>query len=352
MTLRAHTYALRTTLLWLFGFLFVQLNLPIPPAAATQAAAPIMQGPFGPEGQRMREQLWLLPSSDPAVPLRATLFRPVQQDRDERYPLVVINHGTDEATRLAVSMPVYYWLSRWFVERGYAVLLPQRRGHGATGGVLAEAAGNCDSPAHFQSGLLAARDLDVAIRFMKQQPFINGEHIISTGVSTGGWASLALASLAPDLLRGVVNFAGGRGGHAYGRPTVVCGEDELVAAAGAYASRAGQVPTIWFYARNDSYFGPKLARRMADAWRSRGGSAEANILSAYGSEGHNIADDRAGWDLWGDKLDRFLERLDTGRNPDVLASSEDRSGATQTELADEPATSAMPASLLVLPSQE
>jgi dienelactone hydrolase len=308
-------------------------------------AAP-MQGPFGPEGQRMREQLWLLPSSDPDVPLRATLFRPAPQNGVDRFPLVVINHGTDEATRLAVSMPVYYWLSRWFVERGYAVLLPQRRGHGATGGALAEAAGDCDSPAHFQSGLHAAQDLDMAIRFIKEQPFIDGEHIISAGISTGGWASLALASLSPELLRGVVNFAGGRGGHAYGRRTAVCGEDELVAAAGAYGARAGHVPTIWFYARNDSYFGPKLARRLADAWQSQGGSVEATILPAYGSEGHNIADDRAGWDLWGAKLDQFLKGLEARHQEADLLASSDASTAAKiaAEGRDTPST---PASLVV-----
>lgn len=320
------------------SFLLAQLLLNFSQAHATQSA----QGPFGPEGQRMREQLWLLPSTDAGMPLRATLFRPAAASGLDRFPLVVINHGTDEATRLAVSMPVYYWLSRWFVERGYAVLLPQRRGHGATGGALAEALGDCSSPAHFQSGLAAARDLDVAIRFMKTQPFIDGEHIITAGISTGGWASLALASLAPDLLSGVVNFAGGRGGHAYGKRHAVCGEDELIAAAGAYASRAVNVPTIWFYARNDSYFGPDLARRMAQSWKSRGGSVEANILPAYNSEGHSIADDRAGWDLWGASLDRFLSELprrDKKPNQDVVAAS--------ARVADQPTVPTTPAKLVV-----
>lgn len=278
------------------------------------------------------------------------MFRPAAQNGVDRFPLVVINHGTDEATRLAVAMPVYYWLSRWFVERGYAVLLPQRRGHGATGGALAEAVGNCDSPDHLQSGLRAAHDLAVAIRFMKGQPFIDGERIISTGVSTGGWASLALASLAPDLLRGVVNFAGGRGGHAYGRRAAVCAEDELVAAAGAYGARAGNVPTIWFYARNDSYFGPKLARRMADAWQTQGGSVEANILPAYSSEGHNIADDRAGWDLWGAKLDQFLTSLDARHQEADLFASSEASNAAESAI-EGPSTPSMPASL-VLPGLE
>lgn len=309
----AHTNALRLTVRHAFMFLMSTLYLLLPAAGSD-----FNYGAFGPEGSRMREQLWLLPSSDPSMPLRATLFRPSRQENgsSDKFPLVVINHGTDEATRLAVSMPVYYWLSRWFVERGYAVLLPQRRGHGATGGALAEAIGTCDDPDHYASGLSAARDLDAAIAFIKQQPFVDANNIIAAGISTGGWASLALAALDPGLVKGVVNFAGGRGGHAYGFRNKVCGENKLVSAAGEYAKTA-RVPTIWFYSRNDSYFGPKLAENLARAWSNNGGQVEAQILPPYGAEGHNIADDRAGWDLWGTALDRFVARLNGGGDQQV-----------------------------------
>ena len=276
-------------------------------------------GGFGPEGARMREQFWLVPSADASIPMRATLFRPDRQSEGTqpvraglatpRLPLVIINHGTDDATRLSLAMPVYYWLSRWFVDRGYAVLLPQRRGHGATGGALAEAIGTCDNPDHYQSGLVAARDLSATIAFMKEQPFVDKEHIIVAGISTGGWASLALAALDPQSVRAVVNFAGGRGGHAYGKRRQVCAEDKLFQAARQYGQTA-RAPTIWFYAKNDSYFPPRIAEGLAQAWSSGGGLVEANIVADYGSEGHSIADDRAGWDIWGPALDRFLARLD------------------------------------------
>jgi dienelactone hydrolase len=265
-----------------------------------------MYGAFGPEGQRMREQLWLLPSGDTAVALRATVFRPATT-LTQRFPLVVINHGTSEANRLSVSMPVYYWLSRWFVDRGFAVVLPQRRGHGSTGGDLVEAVGNCADPDHFQSGLIAADDIGAAIDFMTHQPFVDPTRILVVGVSTGGWASLALAAKRPDLVTAVVNFAGGRGGHAWGRNNSVCGADKLVMAAHDFA-RTARAPTLWLYASNDSYFGPAIAARMATAWKDGGGLVEYDPLPAYGKDGHTIADDRAGWDLWGGNLDGFLER--------------------------------------------
>jgi dienelactone hydrolase len=274
-------------------------------------------GGFGPEGPRMREQLWVLPGADPDVPLRATLFRPEDAQAAlpmkgatthlaVRRPLVVINHGTDVRTRLSVAMPVYYWMSRWFVDRGYAVLLPQRRGHGATGGLLAEGQDSCTEPEHYKSGLIAADDIEASINYMATQPFIDRSQIIVVGVSTGGWASLALASRNIPGLQAVINFSGGRGGHAHGVPSQVCGAKSLIAAAGRYGETA-HVPTLWLYARNDSYFGPDLAMAMATAWRGSGGEAEMHILPSYSEDGHNLANDEAGWDLWGPYVDTFLK---------------------------------------------
>ncbi len=264
-------------------------------------------GGFGPEGPRMREQLWILPSGESGRFLRATVFRPEEDPkaRDKKFPLVVINHGTDESTRLAVSMPVYYWLSRWFVERGYAVVLPQRRGHGATGGTLSEAIGTCANPDHYESGNIAADDIAATINYMTAQPFISKQGAIVAGISTGGWASLAVAARNLPQVQAIVNFAGGRGGHAYGQSNAICGETDLLSAARHYGATARE-PTIWFYANNDSYFGPDLAQKLARSWGDAGGNVEEHILPAYGADGHTIADDRQGWDIWGASLDHFL----------------------------------------------
>lgn len=265
-------------------------------------------GAYGPEGPRMREQFWLVPGGDPKVPLRATVFRPAEAIAPVRHPLVMINHGSDAFTREAVAMPVFYWLSRWFVERGYVVLLPQRRGHGATGGDLAEGRDTCANPDHLASGQAAADDIEAALRFMQGQSFVDASRLVVAGVSTGGWAALALAARNPAGLQLVVNFAGGRGGHAYGRANAICGEDRLIAATAAFG-REARVPTFWAYAENDSFFGPELAAAMAAAWNAAGGSAEFNLLPAYGEEGHAMVDDRSGWRLWGPALDKALARF-------------------------------------------
>ncbi len=267
-----------------------------------------LYGPYGPEGPRLREQLWILPSGDPNRFLRATVFRPDDPPgsvEPVRRPLVVINHGTSDYTRMAVSMPVFYWLSRWFVDRGYAVVLPQRRGHGATGGPLVESVGTCAKPNHFASGQIAADDIAAVVDYMSRQDFVAPKETVVVGISTGGWASLALASRNPANVRAVVNFAGGRGGHAGGELNAVCGRSELIKAAGAFGATA-HIPTIWFYASNDSYFSPELAKQMAAAWSEGGDEADLYVLPPYGDDGHEIADDRAGWDLWGPALAHFL----------------------------------------------
>jgi dienelactone hydrolase len=255
----------------------------------------------------MRERLWLVPSGDPKIQLRATVFRPEESSAGSprQRPLVVINHGTDELTRLSVSMPVYYWLSRWFVDRGYVVVLPQRRGHGATGGELAESVGTCETADHYVSGQIAADDIAATIEYMIGQDFVAPRNVVVVGISTGGWASLALASRNIPSVASIVNFAGGRGGHAYGRPNAICNYDGLLSTANLFGQTARQ-PSIWLYSENDSYFSPDVARALAREWQLGGGSVQTHIFSAQKNDGHAIADDRADWNLWGDVLDEFI----------------------------------------------
>ncbi len=287
------------------------------------AKSEVLYGPFGPEGPRMREQMWMLPGGTKGVPLRAVVFRPPDRmtaKAPERRPLVVINHGTSETTRHAVSLPVYYWLSRWFVERGFVVVLPQRRGHGATAGPFVEAVGDCANPDHARSGSIAADDIHAVVDHMTRQSFIDPDKVVVSGISTGGWASLALAARNLEPVRAVVNFAGGRGGHAWGRPHDVCGEERLIAAAGEFGAQS-RIPTLWLYSSNDSFFGPSLARRMSQAWIEGGGAAELHVLPAYGADGHSIADDHAGWPLWGNQLEVFLSKSLGTRSPSELLPS-------------------------------
>ena len=144
----------------------------------------------------MREQFWLLPSGEDGRSLRATVFRPADRGRPgtalpRQHPVVVINHGTSEQHDLRFRMPVYYWLSRWFVEQGYIVVLPQRRGHGATGGTLAEGSATAPIPI-IPLRPRRRRRHRRRCELSAAQPFVAKSDIVVAGISTGGWASLAL----------------------------------------------------------------------------------------------------------------------------------------------------------------
>ncbi len=91
------------------------------------------QGQFGAqgaEGQPNRRQLWLVPSPDPALVAHAVLFRPAGNGP---FPLALIAHASEEDAlrRAQMPEPEYPALTAWLVTRGYAVLVPERPGHGA-----------------------------------------------------------------------------------------------------------------------------------------------------------------------------------------------------------------------------
>src|SRR5258708_8340555 len=77
-------------------------------------------------------------------PPRSTLFPYTTLFRS--FPLAVINHGTTQNAerRNALPLPRFETLTRWFVRRGYAVVVPERPGHGETRGTYAEDQGGGD----------------------------------------------------------------------------------------------------------------------------------------------------------------------------------------------------------------
>ena len=82
----------------------------------------------------------------------------------------------------------------------------------------------------------------------------------------------------------------------------VCGEPALVKAAAAYG-RTSTLPTIWFYVAQRQLLRSDLASAMAQHGPAQA-AARAPIVDAYAEDGHDIASDRAGWDLWGGGLER------------------------------------------------
>jgi dienelactone hydrolase len=226
------------------------------------------------------------------------------------FPLAVVNHGTTESedARAGYPAPAFPLISSLLLEHGYAVALPQRPGHGATGGPYLESANGCDD-AHFaEAGDAAAASIEAAVAYLLREPYVKQQRVLLVGHSAGAWAALALASRNTDQVSAVINFSGGLGGHSYGVADRNCAPDRLVQAAAQFG-RTTRIGTLWLYARNDSYFGPALSRRMADAFRAAGGLADYRLLPPVGQDGHELIYSADGARYWGPIVDKFLAPL-------------------------------------------
>ena len=71
-----------------------------------------------------------------------------------RFRSRVIAHASTQNVlrRAQMPQPEYRALAAWLVARGFAVLVPERPGHGATGGKYLEDQGGCDEADYARIG--------------------------------------------------------------------------------------------------------------------------------------------------------------------------------------------------------
>ena len=277
-------------------------------ALCTQtAAAQTRLGAQGAEAEPDRMQQWLVPSPDPDTAAHALLFRPLGEGP---FRLAVIAHASTQNVlrRAQMPQPEYRALAAWLVARGFAVLVPERPGHGATGGRYLENQGGCDEADYTRSGHATADAIALALDYLRKQSFIRQDGAVVLGHSAGAWGALALARENPQGVSNIIAFAPGRGGHANDFPNRVCAPHTLLASAAEFGSNA-RVPVTWLVAANDSYFSPELSRQLADAFRGGGGKVDFRVLAPSGSEGHWLPETEAGVKIAGPELDRALKAL-------------------------------------------
>jgi dienelactone hydrolase len=286
-----------------FKTLFALVTLAFAGIHSAQAQAGL--GAQGAEGEPARKQQWLVPSPDGDLPAHALLFRP---PGDGPFPLAVIAHASTQNVlrRAQTPQPEYHALTAYLVARGYAVLVPERPGHGATGGKYLEDQGGCDEANYSRSGYATADSIKAALNYLIAQPFVRQERTIIVGHSAGAWGALAMAAEDRKLVSAIVAFAPGRGGHANDAPNQVCAPHTLIASAREFGDEA-RVPVIWLVADNDSYFSPDLSKQMADAFRAGGDKVDFRVLPAFGSEGHWLAETDGGEKVFGPVLDAAIK---------------------------------------------
>ncbi|RME99349.1 MAG: alpha/beta fold hydrolase [Bacteroidetes bacterium] len=260
-----------------------------------------------------KSEKFAIPVSGSTTALASTVYYP---EGAGPFPLVILNHGTPASRAKRAEM------GRWvqpvpinaLIERGFAVMVPIRRGFGATGGEYVAGIGSCDDPDFYFGSLNAGEDIVAAINYARTLPTIDGDRILLMGHSAGGIASLAAASLNPAGVRAVVNFSGGRGsGRSNSQYGVPCYPERMAEAIKTYAENI-KVPVLWYYVENDSFFGPTIVRTWFEAFKEGGGIGKLVVDPPYGNEGHFALTENGSDKHWGPVLDRFLKEYEFPTN--------------------------------------
>ncbi|MDP2449981.1 dienelactone hydrolase family protein [Polaromonas sp.] len=231
-------------------------------------------------------------AGSPAIALETTVYKP---EGEGPFPVAIINHGKayGKAREQARYRPAI--AARYFLQRGYAVIVPMRQGFSNSGGNYAGA--GCDVEGN---GLAHAGDVKAALDYVTAQPWADKGNIVVLGQSHGGWTTLAFGSQAYPGVKALVNFAGGL------RQEKCPGwEQALALGAGRYA-RDTRLPSLWFYGDNDSYFSTHTFRAMHAQYTAAGGQARLVAFGEFGSDAHHLFGSRAGQPVWQPEVSRLL----------------------------------------------
>jgi dienelactone hydrolase len=240
------------------------------------------------------------------VSLETTIFKP---DGDGPFPLAVINHGKAPGNPVHQERARYLLASREFVRRGYAVALPMRNGFSRSSGIYISPAGcNIASNGEMQADSVAA-----VLEWLRGQPFVDKDRIVIVGQSHGGLTAIALGTLNPPGVRGLVNFAGGL------KETGCYWQSALVLAFQRYGART-KLPSLWFYGDNDSYFPPSVWKDMYARYTGSGGNARLVAFGEFGKDSHGMFSSRAGLPIWLPEVEKFLESLGLPSRPVIAIS--------------------------------
>ena len=231
----------------------------------------------------------------------------VYVDRPGRRPLVVLTHGTADKPedRAHVTPWAQFGQAEWFARRGYVAIVVVRKGYGRSGGQQDTISGGCNRNrgSFAEAGEASAEDLRGVMTFAQGLPEVDPDTMISVGVSTGGFAQVALSANPPKGLKAAISFAGGRGGDGHEHNCDLGGVIEAFHDFGKGALNHGNIPMLWIYSQNDHWFPPEMAQKFDDAYRKGGAVDQFVMAPPDGEDGHHLYMHVA---AWSDTVTAFL----------------------------------------------
>jgi len=252
------------------------------------------------------------------ISLAVYIWRPLHTQSKK---VVFFSHGSTGGGSIHPKEPVEFIprpLIKYFVDRGYTLVMPIRRGLGqSTGTFIAE----CE----FQSGkcsladnrALAGPSLDDAVadnsavldQVVLGRIAPRNAKVLFTGISRGGFLSLRMAAARPGNAAGVLNFVGG-----WISMPDVWPADELKARVELHhrwlREMAGSIEarTLWVYGSRDPFYSEAVTRGMFDSFIQSGGTGKFFFVSNHAlPTGHNVGQAP---ELWEREVAEFLASLE------------------------------------------
>ena len=239
------------------------------------------------------------------VRLEMRIYRPATSGPA---PTLVFNHGsTGRGTDpRSFTRPLdFAEVAQVFVERGWAVVIPARRGRGGSEGQYDEGFAPdrsqgyaCDTAFSLPGAERGLRDVEAAMDAIVEFPFVDRTRVLISGQSRGGILSVAYAGQHPEQVKGVINFVGGWMGAGCSRVTGI--NQTLFTRGARYPGE-----TLWLYGDGDSFYPLSHSRDNFAAFLAAGGKGSFHELP-LGAGGHNIWRQPSGWVPF---VEAYLKRL-------------------------------------------
>ena len=253
------------------------------------------------------------------IRLVTQVWHPVKNDQ---HKVVFFSHGSTGA--LALS-PLEFggdgsarqWL-QFFIERGYTIVWPFRRGRGlSTGKYIEECAtlvGEC-TPAQqlalTDRGLASGLEDNYAVidQLVIGKMVPKDAKLLLAGQSRGGYLSLIMAGERPGQVQGAVNFAGAwQSMQERLSPADIQHRLDVQGGPLARAARKSTAPTLWIYAARDPNYTAQAPRELFRIWREAGGRGDFHFIEQHDLPNAHFAVGAAA--LWSAELEAFLKKLE------------------------------------------
>lgn len=235
------------------------------------------------------------------VELETTIYLP---DGAGPFPIALINHGKAFGDPRFQSRYRPALAARYFLQRGYAVVVPMRQGFSKSGGRYIGGGCNIDS-----NGRAQASDVKAVLDYVTQQAWADKQRMVVLGQSHGGWTTLAFGAQNYPGVRALVNFAGGL------RQDGCAGWQAGLARSAAAFAKETTTPSLWFYGDNDSYFSPATFRPMFESYTAAGGAARLVAFGSFGADAHAMFGATAGVSIWQPEVSKFLASVELPSEP-------------------------------------